>query len=250
MWFLKKSLLGLALVVGAMGMVHAATVAPFYFESLGASSSEQPGKQQDYWESLMKYKLWGTRGIILTDEGEVRLEDTTGYSGTATGKIQFGHDYHFGGPVLAGDTIVFLHFSNAEMLGGPLRTLASVKIPSWSTNDLNSAGTRFEGPYCIRESVTGNAGEWDKTDSTWRAKVRDGVYVGDDYGSCPAKVPNVDTHLSVPKIPARNDNDWDPGINATPGNQVHYIHVPPDSIYTNEYGTFDKYIASDRMSEI
>jgi len=58
----------------------------------------------------------------------------------------------------------------------------------------------------------------------------------------------VDTHLSVPKIPA--PTKWDAGIYATPTNQVHYIHVPPDSVYTNEYGTFDKYIENLKVTTV
>ena len=274
MWFLKKSLLGLALVVGAVGMVHAATVAPFYFESLGASSSVQPGKQQEYWESLMKYKLWGTTGITLSNEGEIRLEDTTGYNGTATGDLllayPWGGNYHFGGTTLIGKDVKVGSFTQAEMLGGPLRALGDLQIPSWQSGKFSEVNNvvRFDGPYCVQGAITGNGAANDPTEATWRNSVRGGVYDGDSYSSCPSEVPGVDSHLSVPKIPTRGDNEWETGINLSPSSplseadpdnpscsqagtiKVAYIHVPPDSVYTNEYGTYDKYIDKLKVSSI
>ena len=57
------------------GFSFAASVAPFYFDGVDSD------KQQDNWEYLMKYKMWGTSGIFLTNEGEVRLEEISGYVG-------------------------------------------------------------------------------------------------------------------------------------------------------------------------
>ena len=88
MWVLKKNLLGLALVVGAVFPSFAATVAPLYFESLGASFDENSDEQQVYWERLMKYKLWGTHSLNFTNQ-KVSIGDNIGYNGTADGNVVF-----------------------------------------------------------------------------------------------------------------------------------------------------------------
>ena len=47
-----------SLVLFTCGFVSAASVAPLYFENVGSSAMDNPETQQQYWESLMKYKLW------------------------------------------------------------------------------------------------------------------------------------------------------------------------------------------------
>ena len=233
--FFARLLLALT-VLGMSVSVWSATVYPLYFNDV---STLDTATQNRYWDNLMKYKLWGTTGINLTDEGEVILEDVTGYSGTASGDIKFGHDYSLGGPILSGGIVEFRHFSGANMLEGPLRSLKGAKYPAWSQTDLKTA--RFDGPYCINGKITGAGADNDNTFQEWESLVSNGMYYGDNYDFCPDKVPAIDTLLSVPELPLTGVT-WEKGIYADVYSPVHYLHVPPDSIYKNEYGTFDKYI--------
>ena len=233
--FFARLLLALT-VLGMSVSVWSATVYPLYFNDV---STLDTATQNRYWDNLMKYKLWGTTGINLTDEGEVILEDVTGYSGTASGDIKFGHDYSLGGPILSGGIVEFRHFSGANMLEGPLRSLKGAKYPAWSQTDLKTA--RFDGPYCINGEITGAGADNDNTFQVWESLVSNGMYYGDNYDFCPDKVPAIDTLLSVPELPLTGVT-WEKGIYADVYSPVHYLHVPPDSIYKNEYGTFDKYI--------
>jgi len=64
-------MMGIGCVLG-----HAADVRPFYFENVTAD----PAIQQQEWEKLMKFKLWGTEGLHFSNAGPIYLEDTTGYN--------------------------------------------------------------------------------------------------------------------------------------------------------------------------
>ena len=223
------------------GFSFAASVAPFYFDGVDSD------KQQDNWEYLMKYKMWGTSGIFLTNEGEVRLEEISGYVGTATGDMTINNNHHIGGPILIGGNLkIQTGVKDVHLLGGPTRVLKDVSLPAWQSTNMPS--TRFDGPYCVQGNLTGTGGQYDPTFTDWENKITGGLFQGEDYSSCPASVPEVDTSLFVPKVEGWETAIWEAGINAGPSNQVHYIHVPPDSVYENEYGTFDKYIEEIKVT--
>ena len=89
-------------VLGLFGGAFGAKVAPLYFESLGNSAAENADSQQEYWEGLMKYKLWGSEGLTF-NKHTVHIADKNGYNGTATGDISFFNGaHHVGGPLLSG----------------------------------------------------------------------------------------------------------------------------------------------------
>ena len=289
----NKLYVGVA-VLGLFGGAFAAKVAPLYFESLGNSAAENADSQQEYWEGLMKYKLWGSEGLTF-NKHTVHIADKNGYNGTATGDISFFNGaHHVGGPLLSGKG---LHLSddgttpnNDTLSGGPVRVLGDFAIADWAANSGPVSGAIYEGPYCVQGSIrTRSSQAYDNTLTNWAAMVKGGVYgtsgvVAADaatadstythdvedpetgaitsvteyykyvaypfavgtYQSCPVEVPPVDTHLRVPLWP--EPAEWAPGINMSNGiDEVAYIHVPPESAYINEYGTYDLYIENIYM---
>ena len=226
---------------------HTADVRPFVFEKV----TDDAVLQQQEWEKLMKYKLWGTYGMYFTNEGAISIEDTTGYNGTATGNLNLANSHHIGGPFTIGGDVKFTALSDVQLLGGPFHTLGGVELPAWQYNALNgdSATARFDGPYCIKGDITGPTAQGDNTVNLWKAKISNGVYQGDDYSKCPETVPEVDPLLSIPTVDYSGVT-WEKGVIITSYRhpQVQFIHVPPDSVYTNEYGTYDKYIDSLKVS--
>ncbi len=281
-------------VLGLFGGAFGAKVAPLYFESLGNSAAENADSQQEYWDGLMKYKLWGSEGLTF-NKHTVHIADKNGYNGTATGDISFFNGaHHVGGPLLSGKG---LHLSddgttpnNDTLSGGPVRVLGDFAIADWAANSGPVSGAIYEGPYCVQGSIrTRSSQAYDNTLTNWAAMVKGGVYgtsgvVAADaatadstythdvedpetgaitsvteyykyvaypfavgtYQSCPVEVPPVDTHLRVPLWP--EPAEWAPGINMSNGiDEVAYIHVPPESAYINEYGTYDLYIENIYM---
>ncbi len=245
----KKISWGFYIFLVGIGCIlsHAADVRPFYFENVTADASIQ----QEEWEKLMKYKLWGTYGMYFTNEGAISIEDTTGYNGTATGNLDLANSHHIGGPFTIGGDVKFTALSDVQLLGGPFHTLGGVELPAWQYNALNGDGAtaRFDGPYCIKGDITGPTAEGDNTVNLWKTKISKGVYQGDDYSQCPETVPEVDPLLSIPTVDYSGVT-WEKGVVITSylHPQVQFIHVPPDSVYTNEYGTYDKYIDSLKVS--
>ena len=281
-------------VLGLFGGAFGAKVAPLYFENLGNSAAENATSQQEYWDGLMKYKLWGSEGLTF-NKHTVHIADKNGYNGTATGDISFFNGaHHVGGPLLSGKG---LHLSddgttpnNDTLSGGPVRVLGDFAIADWAANSGPVSGAIYEGPYCVQGSIrTRSSQAYDNTLTNWAAMVKGGVYgtsgvvaadaatadstytynvedpeTGDlvpvteyykyvaypfavgTYQSCPVEVPPVDTHLRVPLWP--EPAEWAPGINMSNGiDEVAYIHVPPESAYINEYGTYDLYIENIYM---
>ncbi len=291
---LKKTVCLAVLLSSLFGVAFAAKVAPLYFESLGTSAGENADAQQEYWDGLMKYKLWGSEGLTF-NKHTVHIADKNGYNGTATGDISFFNGaHHVGGPLLSGKG---LHLSddgttpnNDTLSGGPVRVLGDFAIADWAANSGPVSGAIYEGPYCVQGSIrTRSSQAYDNTLTNWAAMVKGGVYgtsgvvaadaatadstytynvenpeTGDlvpvteyykyvaypfavgTYQSCPVEVPPVDTHLRVPLWP--EPAEWAPGINMSNGiDEVAYIHVPPESAYINEYGTYDLYIENIYM---
>lgn len=245
---MKKWLDKAWLLLVVVGFALGASVKPLYFDNIDPADQDYDSLQQASWENLVKYKLWGTNGIFLNNNGELRIEETSGYNGTADGNINFAHDHHLGGPILVGGNVNFQDM-NVELLGGPVRVLGAVHIPQWRNNEL--AKGRFDGPYCVRDSIYGAANEYDPVVTNFRKMVTDSVFEGDAYSSCPETVPQIDTMLKVPEMDYDTVSYWEPKIELGPmsypngsSTKIAYIHVPPDSVYTNEYGTVDKFIES------
>ncbi len=244
MWVLKKNLLGLALVVGAACSSFAATVAPLYFESLGSSFDENSDEQQVYWERLMKYKLWGTHSLNFTNQ-KVSIGDNIGYNGTADGNVVFNYPHHhIGGPTLVGGNLSFNAGSPDSITAGPVRILGNLTVSLQNNNVM-------EGDWCVQGTISG---QYDGNLVAWNNLLNGAVYnntytlskKAGTYAQCPTTVPQVNTELEVPIWPAPAKMDTSINMTSCYGGEKFFIHVPPDTVQTNEYGTYDLYI--DQMN--
>ena len=161
-----------------------------------------------------------------------------------------------GGPILIGGNVAYgnggIGIDDYVFEGGPARFLGSVTIPNWSWNSGEHRSV-FDGPYCIEGDVkTIGSLQYDNSVTKWMDLVQGGVYsaatgAAGTYNACPASVPLVDTHLTVPLRPAYTGT-WAPAINMTSGDDVeelNYIQVPPRQGGDPE--TADLYIQSISM---
>ncbi len=204
--------------------VFAADPSPLYFNNA-------TGTQQDEWDYLMKFKMFGAQGILF--EGtEVKVTDTEGWFGTAAGNFQLKNGFHeVGGPIIIGGSILFTDGDGNEMFTtGPVRVTGSVSVANW--NSPNS----IKGPVCVAQSA----------DSRFTVSVSGGSYVGSSYGNCPSSVPEVRSNLRIPTLSTSDRNTipaYNPNTNKIDNsgmeysisrdNAVQYIIVP------DEEGMFD-----------
>ncbi|MCK9181888.1 MAG: hypothetical protein M0P13_03275, partial [Fibrobacteraceae bacterium] len=250
-----KVLLALVLVSALFSAVSASSstaVSPMYFSTLGSpSTSADSGEQLAYWKSLMKYKLWGTKGINFNKQN-VKIADSSGYNGTATGDVVFSNGGHtLGGPLLVGGNLRFSYPGSSpskdSLLKGPARVLGNLLLAAW----YNPTETVYQGDYCIQgqDSVTGGSSDHTEV-QRWEQYVTGNVYApftGADaaYNACPSSVPAVDTFLTVPVLP--EPSNWDEGISMTAGvAETTFVDVPPET--ESDSGAYDKYITKIEMS--
>ena len=209
-----------------------ASVAPFQFSS-GATLQDNQAR----WDSLMKYKIWGTDSIAIYDN--VHIPDSIGYTGTK-GKLRFENPAHtLGGPILVGKNLVFNNTGSDVLIAGPVRVEDSLVLDKQDGNKLPPV-------WCVKNSITAHytnnfAIQWNNLIGSLYTNETNGIYtkkVG-GYTSCPSDVPPLED-LDVPYLgswPSVSENFL---MTATVA-QTEYIHVPPDSVETNPYGTYDKY---------
>ncbi len=203
----------------SVGFVSAADVSPLYFSDLGASPSVNPVQQQEYWDYLMKFKAWGTKGIAF--EGmNIKMPDSSGWFGTADGDFTAANDQHVvGGPIVIGGSIV-LGTGTDQFTSGPVRVSGNFDA---GPNAINT----FKGIYCLSGAANDNA--------------KNGIINGngrlyengaDPTGVCATdSVPEVLTALTVPLISDAGVT-YEPALSAD--NSTIYIDVPPgdaDSVY-------------------
>ena len=209
-----------------------ASVAPFQFSS-GATLQDNQAR----WDSLMKYKIWGTDSVAIYDN--VHIPDSIGYTGTK-GKLRFENPAHtLGGPILVGKNLVFNNTGSDVLIAGPVRVEDSLVLDKQDGNKLPPV-------WCVKNSITAHytnnfAIQWNNLIGSLYTNETNGIYtkkVG-GYSSCPSDVPPLED-LDVPYLgswPSVSENFL---MTATVA-QTEYIHVPPDSVETNPYGTYDKY---------
>ena len=209
-----------------------ASVAPFQFSS-GATLQENQAR----WDSLMKYKIWGTDSVAIYDN--VHIPDSIGYTGTK-GKLRFENPAHtLGGPILVGKNLVFNNTGSDVLIAGPVRVEDSLVLDKQDGNKLPPV-------WCVKNSITAHytnnfAIQWNNLIGSLYTNETNGIYtkkVG-GYTSCPSDVPPLED-LDVPYLgswPSVSENFLMTATVAETG----YIHVPPDSVETNSYGTYDKY---------
>lgn len=218
-------------------------------------------QQQAYWDELMKYKMWGTRGISF-NKGNVKIGETSGFNGTAKGDVIFSNGQHtIGGPFLVGGNMNFSYPSNNSpdkdsLIWGPVRVLGNVGLASW----YNAPNSKYEGDYCIQGNgvVSGDENNLNTSMTRWVENVHKGggkVYgpfaqADDSYDQCPSTVKQVDSYLSVPVWPT--PAEWEPSISMTSceDNETVYIDVPPitDADLASGDSLFDKYVQKIYMT--
>ena len=134
---MKKKILGIVIFLLGICAPYAlakASVAPLQFT--GVSSD----LQQDRWDSLMKYKIWGTEYISIREN--VSISDSIGYNGT-TGDLTFENQlHHLGGPTVVGGNMTYTNGSYDTLSAGPVRVMGNLRI---SNQDNNS----MQGDWCV-----------------------------------------------------------------------------------------------------
>lgn len=242
-FFARLSATLLLLVSGAF----AADVYPFWFSAFSepdpytdiASLSEDEltalkKPHQDYWEELMKYKIYGENGIDFLGT-KIRITDTVGWFGTSKGHFHADkEDWHVvGGPIVIGGNM-YLGNGNDTLINGPLRVSGDI------IRSLNFAGTNVSnGTQCIAGNI----------DEKFENAIVDSLYTDDadvsgktdgkvaSYSKCPTYVPNVQDKLTIPSF----HYDGTPEhpaltIDQPQGTGISFIDVPKGA------GMYDFYI--------
>ena len=204
MWFGKKKLINLAIALAMAIPALAAPVAPFSFGS---------SNDQDYWDNLMKYKVFGANGINFIGRN-IRVTDSSGWFGTAKGDFDMsnGNDYHVvGGPILIGGDII-LSNGNDHFTTGPVRVTGGISLgySTWSGD--------AHGVQCINGSV----------DPLYENGVVDGPI---KKTGCPDTIPQINQLLTIPTTTIGTGL---PSISMN--NELKFIDVPKGE------GTFDLYL--------
>ena len=235
---MKKKIFGLVIfLIGIMPSIALAkaSLAPLQFTGVAAD------QQQDQWDSLMKYKLWGTEYINTRER--ITIEDTIGYNGTKGDFFTENDNFHLGGPILVGGDMTFYNAAKDTIVGS-VRVEGNLLVPK------SDAANVMRGGWCVKGSITdqyndGSLAAWNNTlNGHLFTDEANGVLTkkNGEYASCPDTIPPLED-LSVPAL---TNSNWDGAeifyMNSTDQNEVKYIHVPPDSVETNAYGTYDKYL--------
>ena len=177
----KFALEFLALSLLAAVNVFAVPIEPFYFENAV--------DQEATWDDLMKYKLWGT-GLngdgVRFSNNKVFINDSNGYSGSATGGLAFeNNDHSLGGPLAFGGG-----FSNQtggdNILNGPSHFGGRISL---NFNASAPGKVTWNGPVC--SDVNG----FDNFDNVRTSEGRVPEKTCDSE-----KVPAIDKTLDVPKV--------------------------------------------------
>ena len=225
---MKKRLCFIAFIVLALfGAGSAADVAPFYFGAAEPETHADSVRDQSYWDQLVKYKVFGTHGIQFLGQS-ISLSDTFGWFGTAAGDFDMSNAnvHHFvGGPILIGGNLLLS--DNFDTLStGPVRITGNVVS---NGSELYYDGV-FRGIQCIAGSVS---------EQYQISKIKDPVYIDENFSECPSSVPEINTDLTIPKV-SFSDKPVRSGININ--NDVALIDVPPGT------DVFDYYVESISMS--
>ena len=76
---------------------------------------------EDNWNYLMHFKLWGTEGISFGNKPT--FSDTLGWVGTATGNLEsLGNGGSIGGPIIVGGSITNKSTESIKITTGPIRS--------------------------------------------------------------------------------------------------------------------------------
>ena len=222
MWFGKSIMTKLGLALALAVPAFAADVSPFYFDKIGDhldpslsenASAAMHKQNQSYWNYLMKFKLWGTEGIVA---GRAKIADSVGWIGTASvGFRSSGYsDDSLGGPIIIGGDIDLTSGGNdAQFSTGPIRTTGTIKA---------SVRNIFHGTVCAETGYSG--------DPSFVVGGADSLLTGSKAksGACVDDlVPFVKTDLTIPSVHAYPSTVLpDIVMTASASTQTQYITVP------------------------
>lgn len=209
-----------------------ADVWPLRFDGV----STDPKVQQDFWDSLMQFKMYGAEGIEFVEGGNIHITDTLGRFGTSRGDfVIIGDNNSIGGPILIGGDIRINSGGSDVFMTGPTRVSKSIIVKD---NQLNSVGQNFfHGPTCVNGSVS--------------SAFSDGVapqnqFFGANYASCPDSVPNFMDGLKVPSSPDAVPAGKPVLPDIDESGEVFNIDIPAET--PGDSGMYDVYINSITLS--
>ena len=222
MWFLKKSLLGLALVVGAVCSSFAAEMGSnLHFDGIADSLQKQ------YWDYLLRYKLWGTTGVSFG--ARVRFPDEVGWTGTATGDFTTQEGDSLGGPVIIGGNIAL--GMQQDFTTGPVRSEKGFTASNPNGHNY------FKGQYCVADTNGVNA-EAIAGINRAGGNLRRGADAA--TGACADdKVPYAKKDLKIPDVVG--SHTYASSIHVPRNGGTRYLDVPPGE------GMIDLYVDSLTM---
>ena len=194
-WNKKIALLFGILMSCLLGEAFAASPAynfyPFYFVRDSLKQSDSAGQKVE-WDYLMKYKIFGQKGIEFLG-GNINISDKTGWFGTSQGSWTMANTGHrVGGPILIGGSVQF-HDGSDTVITGPMRVTGSVDA---GQNFSGSNGSNvINGHVCVAKNVNAEFAKLVKTNFQ---------HFGSNYSSCPSaggdSVPPVKTDLTIPLV--------------------------------------------------
>lgn len=238
---------------------------------------------QKLWNELMKYKFWGTDSMRTKDD--FRVEEASGYTGTAKGGVFFeGENHTLGGPILSGKDLNLGSSKNDKFIKGPVYANDLKFADNWKS----SWGQSFDGIYCFTGKVAINMPNENQNRSEYvnvlsgfvelvhredlaNGKKRGRVYA--DWGNnltdaekqrvdldgpasdCPSgndpdAVPRPETSLTVPVLTDVQNLPWKTGLSLN-GNFTEFVHIPPVSLDDVGKGTvwYDNYLESISINQ-
>ena len=205
----------LFLCLGGVAELFASEITPFYF---GASPDALTDKEQDdEWQRLIKYKLWGTGisgdayGVAFIGQ-DVQITDSVGYSGSAIAGLEMRNIKHsIGGPLaFAGN------FQNGDgqdnIVTGPSYFGGNFNI---GNNAVNSDNVELHGNFCVRGD---------------KSTMTKGLVKGGGKLDCAANdIPALDSTLDVPRVD-HNSITYDLEVDSyTFSDKTNYIDIPSGS---------------------
>lgn len=213
-----KKIIGSLLIF--IAFAFGADVKPFTFTGVEADS------QQVEWDNLMKYKMFGQTGILFMGQNIV-IPDKSGWFGTAIGDFNMNTanvKHLVGGPILIGGD---MYMSNQydTLSTGPVRVTGSVYANQAGFKD---GGSVINGTQCIQGTVD------------WKYLLYvdvDSRYIGENYSSCPAEVPEIRTELTIPTVEQVTDSNK-LAAQVVNNSGTVYIDIPP----TDGKEMYDLYI--------
>ena len=205
----------LVLWFGGVAELFASEITPFYFGATYDALTDQ--EQNDTWQELIKYKLWGTGlsgdpyGVAFIGQ-DVQITDEVGYSGSATAGLEMRNIMHsIGGPLaFAGD------FKNADgqdtIMTGPSYFGGNFNIGS---NAVSSDNVALHGNFCVKGD---------------KSTMTKGLAKGGGKLDCTAdNIPALDSTLDVPRVD-HSTITYDLEVESfTFSDKANYIDIPSGS---------------------